>query len=152
MEWSVNESESDSSNGKQRKGITCSICGPEKSKHHNTDACFFNARSNSKFDGKNQRCNQLQSSGAEDAIDTVASDNSGTASIASLQAQLDALRSAASAAPPPPSQNSAGQKGQAAIQEMLVAMSEHWGRRRCSSTSLIDEVRPRRPWCHQLCQ
>ena len=53
------------------------------------------------------------------------SDKSARACIAFLQAQLDTLRSAASAAPPLPSQNSAGRKGKAAIQEILCAVNEH---------------------------
>ena len=107
----------DPSNGKPGKGAPCAICGPEKGKNHSTDACFFNARTNPKGDSKGNKRGPPQNASAEGAID---SDKNVASTISALQSQLDALRVASAA----PSQQSAGRKGQGAIQEMLFAISE----------------------------
>ena len=93
--------------GKSGKGVLCAICSPDKGKNHTTDACFFNARANPKGDGKTNKR---------------APDKNLSATISTLQTQLDALRSSAN--PSMPSGHSEGRKGQGAIQEMLFVISD----------------------------
>ena len=51
----------DAGNANATKGPPCAICGPEKGKNHTTEACYFNARSFPKGDGRaNARRHQVR--------------------------------------------------------------------------------------------
>ena len=107
---------------KSGKGVPCAICGPDKGKNHTTDACFFNARANPKGDGKTNKRTSAQQPSAEAAVDAAVPDKNLSATISTLQTQLDALRSSAN--PSMPSGHFQGRKGQGAIQEMLFVISD----------------------------
>ena len=87
----------DKSKGKQNtnkpnaKGEYCAICGPEKGKNHNTEDCFFNARSHPKGEGKGNKKGSAKSNSVN-AIDATGDETSVPAVLTTLQQQIDALK------------------------------------------------------------
>ncbi|CAE7235693.1 unnamed protein product [Symbiodinium sp. CCMP2592] len=109
------KSKAEVSNANATKGPPCAICGPEKGKNHTTEACYFNARSFLKGDGKGKRTPTPGSTNIA-AVEGTAFDNSDLSStIASLQQQLAALRLSGASSVSASSTSSAnvGRKGQA---------------------------------------
>ena len=122
----------DAGNANATKGPPCAICGPDKGKNHTTEACYFNARSFPKGDGKGKRTSTPGSTNVS-AVEGTASDNSElTSTIAALQQQLAALRltGASSVSASSTSSANVGRKGhttQGAISQerpMLFAVAE----------------------------
>ena len=123
----------DAGNANATKGPPCAICGPDKGKNHTTEACYFNARSFPKGDGKGKRTSTPGSTNVS-AVEGTASDNGElTSTIAALQQQLAALRltGASSVSASSTSSANVGRKGhttQGAIsqeeQPMLFAVAE----------------------------
>ena len=123
----------DAGNANATKVPPCAICGPEKGKNHTTEACYFNARSFPKGDGKGKRTSTSSSTNVS-AVEGTAPDNGElTSTIAALQQQLAALRltGASSVSASSTSSANVGRRGQAtqgAIsqeeQPMLFAVAE----------------------------